>query len=91
MVALYDPRSRCPLQDLKVYEGSVDCLAPEYQEILTRSDEIEAEFKRQPCHLERLYGKRLSLYTANVKSRDPQSQAFQVVGTVTVVGPFLTL
>ncbi|XP_077557908.1 BBSome complex member BBS7-like isoform X1 [Haemaphysalis longicornis] len=66
------------LKDLKVYEESVDCLAPEYQEILTRSDELEAEFKRQPCHLERLYGMITDLYIdvykfkgTNVKSKVP--------------------
>ncbi|KAK8780002.1 hypothetical protein V5799_018659 [Amblyomma americanum] len=66
------------MQDLKVYEGNVDCLAPEYQDILARSDELEAEFKRQPCHLERLYGMITDLYIdvykfkgTNVKSKVP--------------------
>ncbi|XP_077518922.1 BBSome complex member BBS7-like [Amblyomma americanum] len=66
------------LKDLKVYEGNVDCLAPEYQDILARSDELEAEFKRQPCHLERLYGMITDLYIdvykfkgTNVKSKVP--------------------
>ncbi|XP_070391048.1 BBSome complex member BBS7-like isoform X2 [Dermacentor albipictus] len=66
------------LKDLKVYEGNADCLAPEYQEILARSDELEVEFKRQPCHLERLYGMITDLYIdvykfkgTNVKSKVP--------------------
>ncbi|KAL1434870.1 hypothetical protein MTO96_001749 [Rhipicephalus appendiculatus] len=66
------------LKDLKVYEGNADCLAPEYQDILERSDELELEFKKQPCHLERLYGMITDLYIdvykfkgINVKSRVP--------------------
>ncbi|XP_049268144.1 Bardet-Biedl syndrome 7 protein homolog [Rhipicephalus sanguineus] len=66
------------LKDLKVYEGNADCLAPEYQDILERSDDLEMEFKKQPCHLERLYGMITDLYIdvykfkgTNVKSKVP--------------------
>ncbi|XP_075544098.1 BBSome complex member BBS7-like isoform X4 [Dermacentor variabilis] len=79
-LCLHIPRdvARLRLQDLKVYEGNADCLAPEYQDILARSDELEMEFKRQPCHLERLYGMITDLYIdvykfkgTNVKSKVP--------------------
>ncbi|XP_075738416.1 BBSome complex member BBS7 [Rhipicephalus microplus] len=66
------------LKDLKVYEGNSDCLAPEYQDILEQSDELELEFKKQPCYLERLYGMITDLYIdvykfkgINVKSKVP--------------------
>lgn len=31
-------------------------MSPEYRQILEDAEELQAEFKRQPCHLERLYG-----------------------------------
>ena len=31
--------------------------SPEYAFILENSDNLEAQFKKQPAHLERLYGK----------------------------------
>ena len=44
-------------QELHVHENNLDFLSPEYRQILEEADELKAEFKRQPCHLERLYGK----------------------------------
>lgn len=32
-------------------------MSPEYQSILNDADKLLAEYKKQPCHLERLYGK----------------------------------
>ena len=32
-------------------------LSPEYQDIINNADNLLKEFKKQPCHLERLYGK----------------------------------
>ncbi|GIY85834.1 bardet-Biedl syndrome 7 protein homolog [Caerostris extrusa] len=53
-------------------------LAPEYQEILSSSDQLQLEYKRQPCHLERLFGMITDLYIdvykfkgINVKSKVP--------------------
>jgi len=46
-------------QELQIHEPSVQFLSPEHQQILNNADKIQAEFKKQPCHLERLYG----LYT----------------------------
>jgi Bardet-Biedl syndrome 7 protein len=31
-------------------------MSPEYRQILEEADSLQSEFKRQPCHLERLYG-----------------------------------
>lgn len=54
-------------------------LSDEYKEILNNSEGLLAEFKKQPCHLERLYGMITDLYIdkfkfkgTNVKSRVPQ-------------------
>lgn len=45
------------LQELQVSEGDLSFMSPEYQQIVENADSLQAEFKRQPCHLERLYGK----------------------------------
>ena len=49
------------LQELQVHENSLEFLSPEYRQILEESDNLKNEYKRQPCHLERLYGNLLSL------------------------------
>jgi len=43
-------------QELQVHENDVNYLSPEYQQILADADKLKAEYKKQPCHLERLYG-----------------------------------
>ena len=32
-------------------------MSPEYKQILDDAEKLQNEFKKQPCHLERLYGK----------------------------------
>ena len=32
-------------------------MSDEYKQILEDADDLQAEYKKQPCHLERLYGK----------------------------------
>lgn len=66
------------LKDLKAHENDLSFLAPEYQDILDHSDQLQQEYKRQPCHLERLYGMITDLYIdvykfrgVNVKSKVP--------------------
>ncbi|XP_054708555.1 Bardet-Biedl syndrome 7 protein homolog [Uloborus diversus] len=66
------------LKDLKVHESDLSFLAPEYQEILDHSEQLQLEYKRQPCHLERLFGMITDLYIdvykfkgMNVKSKVP--------------------
>eukprot|EP00112_Aurelia_sp_Birch-Aquarium-sp1_P006695 Seg1733.6 transcript_id=Seg1733.6/GoldUCD/mRNA.D3Y31 product="Bardet-Biedl syndrome 7 protein" protein_id=Seg1733.6/GoldUCD/D3Y31 len=44
------------LKELQVYESDTSFLGQEYQEILENADQLQEEFKKQPCHLERLYG-----------------------------------
>ncbi|KAG8186876.1 hypothetical protein JTE90_024118 [Oedothorax gibbosus] len=66
------------LKDLKVHESDLGFLAPEYQDILDSADQLQLEYKRQPCHLERLFGMITDLYIdvykfkgMNVKSKVP--------------------
>jgi len=45
------------MQELQVHEGNADFLIPEYRSILDESAQLLEEYKKQPAHLERLYGK----------------------------------
>jgi hypothetical protein len=49
-------------------------MSPEYQQVLEEADTLQAEFKRQPCHLERLYGSVISFYNYH--------KAFLFIGSV---------
>ncbi|KAK7097977.1 BBSome complex member BBS7-like isoform X1 [Littorina saxatilis] len=55
------------LKELQVNESDLSFLSPEYQQILEQADKLQAEFKRQPCHLERLYGMITDLYIDKFK------------------------
>lgn len=55
------------LKELHVHENSLDFLSPEYRQILDEADDLKAEFKRQPCHLERLYGMITDLFIDKFK------------------------
>lgn len=44
------------IQELQVHEGNADFLIPEYRSILDESTLLLEEYKKQPAHLERLYG-----------------------------------
>jgi Bardet-Biedl syndrome 7 protein len=44
-------------KELQVHENDTSFMSPEYKQILEDAEELQAEFKRQPCHLERLYGR----------------------------------
>ncbi|XP_076319589.1 BBSome complex member BBS7-like isoform X2 [Tachypleus tridentatus] len=66
------------LKDLQLHEHDTSALTPEYQDILDNAEHLQKEFKRQPCHLERLYGMITDLYIdvykfqgVNVKSKVP--------------------
>ncbi|KAH9495726.1 Bardet-Biedl syndrome 7 protein [Bulinus truncatus] len=66
------------LKELQVNETDLNFMAPEYQEILKDSDKLKADFKKQPSHLERLYGMVTDLFIdkfkfkgLNVKSKVP--------------------
>lgn len=43
-------------EELQVHEGNADFLIPEYRSILDESANLLEEYKKQPAHLERLYG-----------------------------------
>ena len=49
------------LKELQVHENNVDFLASEYRQILDDAEQLQDAYKKQPCHLERLYGKSLGL------------------------------
>ncbi|PWA18628.1 hypothetical protein CCH79_00005567, partial [Gambusia affinis] len=44
------------LKELQVHEGNADFLIPEYRSILDESANLLEEYKKQPAHLDRLYG-----------------------------------
>ena len=43
-------------KELQVHEGNTNFLMPEYRCILEEADHLQEEYKKQPAHLERLYG-----------------------------------
>ena len=47
-----------PLKELKSNENAEaeTFLSNDYCDILTNAEQLKEEFKKQPCHLERLYG-----------------------------------
>ncbi|XP_043917464.1 Bardet-Biedl syndrome 7 protein [Protopterus annectens] len=66
------------LKELQVHEGNTDFLIPEYRSILEKSDHLLEEYKKQPAHLERLYGMITDLFIdkfkfkgTNVKTKVP--------------------
>ncbi|KAK1175356.1 hypothetical protein AOXY_G3052 [Acipenser oxyrinchus oxyrinchus] len=66
------------LKELQVHEGNVDFLIPEYRSILEEADHLLEEYKKQPAHLERLYGMITDLFIdkfkfkgTNVKTKVP--------------------
>lgn len=67
------------LKELEVYENDTSFLTEEYREILDNAETLQEAFKKQPCHLERLYGMITDLYIdrhkfkgLNVKNKVPQ-------------------
>ncbi|XP_012877555.1 PREDICTED: Bardet-Biedl syndrome 7 protein isoform X2 [Dipodomys ordii] len=66
------------LKELQVHEGNTNFLIPEYRCILEDADHLQEEYKKQPAHLERLYGMITDLFIdkfkfkgTNVKSKVP--------------------
>ncbi|KAB1282067.1 Bardet-Biedl syndrome 7 protein [Camelus dromedarius] len=66
------------LKELQVHEGNTDFLIPEYRCILEEADHLQEEYKKQPAHLERLYGMITDLFIdkfkfkgTNVKTKVP--------------------
>ncbi|XP_048189524.1 Bardet-Biedl syndrome 7 protein isoform X2 [Perognathus longimembris pacificus] len=66
------------LKELQVHEGNTNFLIPEYRCILEEADHLQEEYKKQPAHLERLYGMITDLFIdkfkfkgTNVKSKVP--------------------
>lgn len=56
-----------PLKELQVHEGNADFLIPEYRNILDDSANLMEEYKKQPAHLERLYGMITDLFIDKFK------------------------
>ncbi|KAK2188574.1 hypothetical protein NP493_128g04020 [Ridgeia piscesae] len=66
------------LKELQMHESDVSFMSPEYRQILDEAQKLQEEFKKQPCHLERVYGMVTDLYIdkykfrgQNVKSKVP--------------------
>ncbi|XP_036170891.1 Bardet-Biedl syndrome 7 protein isoform X1 [Myotis myotis] len=66
------------LKELQVHEGNTDFLIPEYRCILEEAERLQEEYKKQPAHLERLYGMITDLFIdkfkfkgTNVKTKVP--------------------
>ncbi|KAB5570977.1 hypothetical protein PHYPO_G00219670 [Pangasianodon hypophthalmus] len=55
------------LKELQVHEGNADFLIPEYRNILDESARLLEEYKKQPAHLERLYGMITDLFIDKFK------------------------
>ncbi|XP_052252267.1 Bardet-Biedl syndrome 7 protein homolog isoform X2 [Dreissena polymorpha] len=55
------------LKELQVHENSTEFLSPEYRQILQDAEQLKVEYKRQPCHLERLYGMITDLFIDKFK------------------------
>ncbi|TNM98925.1 hypothetical protein fugu_013489 [Takifugu bimaculatus] len=55
------------LKELQVHEGNADFLIPEYRSILDESANLLEEYKKQPAHLERLYGMITDLFIDKFK------------------------
>ncbi|XP_072290934.1 Bardet-Biedl syndrome 7 protein [Eucyclogobius newberryi] len=55
------------LKELEVHEGNADFLIPEYRSILDQSANLLEEYKKQPAHLERLYGMITDLFIDKFK------------------------
>ncbi|ESP04393.1 hypothetical protein LOTGIDRAFT_223884 [Lottia gigantea] len=55
------------LKELQVHENDTSFLSPEYQQILEEADSLQIEYKKQPCHLERLYGMITDLFIDKYK------------------------
>ncbi|XP_072519319.1 Bardet-Biedl syndrome 7 protein [Salminus brasiliensis] len=55
------------LKELQVHEGNADFLIPEYRNILDDSGRLLEEYKKQPAHLERLYGMITDLFIDKFK------------------------
>uniref|UniRef100_A0A8C3G0S7 Bardet-Biedl syndrome 7 protein homolog n=1 Tax=Cyclopterus lumpus TaxID=8103 RepID=A0A8C3G0S7_CYCLU len=55
------------LKELQVHEGNPDFLIPEYRNILDESASLLEEYKKQPAHLERLYGMITDLFIDKFK------------------------
>ncbi|XP_019647281.1 PREDICTED: Bardet-Biedl syndrome 7 protein homolog [Branchiostoma belcheri] len=67
------------LKELQIHETDLSFLSAEYVNILENADELQAEYKRQPCALERLYGMITDLFIdkhkfkgVNVRTKVPQ-------------------
>ncbi|XP_072170884.1 BBSome complex member BBS7-like [Diadema setosum] len=67
------------LKELQIHEGDLEFMSPEYRQILSDADRLQQEYKKQPCHLERLYGMITDLFIdkfkfkgSNVKTKVPQ-------------------
>lgn len=70
----------CACQELQVHEGNADFLIPEYRSILDESTNLLEEYKKQPAHLERLYGM-IHLIVYHHRTLLASSYSIRIVGS----------
>ncbi|XP_077388007.1 BBSome complex member BBS7 [Festucalex cinctus] len=63
------------LKELQLHEGNADFLISEYRSILDESASLLEEYKRQPAHLERLYGMITDLFIDKFKFKGQNVKA----------------
>ncbi|XP_061541807.1 Bardet-Biedl syndrome 7 protein isoform X2 [Phycodurus eques] len=63
------------LKELQLHEGNADFLILEYRSILDESANLLEEYKRQPAHLERLYGMITDLFIDKFKFKGQNVKA----------------
>ncbi|XP_051915384.1 Bardet-Biedl syndrome 7 protein isoform X1 [Hippocampus zosterae] len=63
------------LKELELHEGNADFLIAEYRTILDESASLLEEYKRQPAHLERLYGMITDLFIDKFKFKGQNVKA----------------
>ncbi|XP_061643500.1 Bardet-Biedl syndrome 7 protein isoform X2 [Phyllopteryx taeniolatus] len=63
------------LKELQLHEGNADFLISDYRSILDESANLLEEYKRQPAHLERLYGMITDLFIDKFKFKGQNVKA----------------
>jgi len=70
------------LKELQTYENDTSFLTEEYREIIDNAETLQDAFKKQPCHLERLYGMITDLYIDRhkFKGQNVKNKVSQLIG-----------
>ena len=71
------------LQELQVHEGNVSFLTDEYKLILADENKLKEEFKKQPAHLERLYG--IFIHNIKIGTFIPRMRMYSQMNTAALI------